>query len=220
MKKTLAALSCAALIVAGCQQNSGQTSTSSGATPVAMTPVASTPADHAAHGGAATPGAHDSMKMGSSGIQALSRLQGKEFDIAFLSQMIVHHQGAVDMARQALSVATESETKEHAQKIIDSQTREIEQMRGWLKEWYQTEPVKEQEELMRQDMAHMMSMPVKDDHAFYDMMIPHHEGAIEMSRLAQERSARAELKQLAGQMIRDQQAEVDQFRRLSDEGHH
>ena len=65
----------------------------------------------------------------------------------------------------------------------------------------------------------MMPMPVKSDHDFYDMMIPHHEGAVEMSELAQDRADKPELKQLAAKMIKDQQAEIEQFRKLSEAGH-
>lgn len=64
---------------------------------------------------------------------------GDEFDEAFIKEMIVHHEGAVEMARQALLQAKHTEIKQMAQDIIDAQTREITTMRGWLKSWYGTE---------------------------------------------------------------------------------
>jgi uncharacterized protein (DUF305 family) len=46
------------------------------------------------------------------------------------------------------------------------------------------------------------------------MMIPHHEGAIEMAKLAQQRATRPEVKELAGQIITAQQQEISRMRTL------
>jgi uncharacterized protein (DUF305 family) len=61
---------------------------------------------------------------------------GDEFDRAFLSEMIVHHEGAVEMAQAALQSAKHQEIKDMARDIIFAQTSEIAQMRSWLKSWY------------------------------------------------------------------------------------
>jgi uncharacterized protein (DUF305 family) len=61
---------------------------------------------------------------------------GDEFDKAFLSEMIVHHEGAVDMAEAALTDAKHQELKDMAKAIITAQTTEIAQMKTWLKTWY------------------------------------------------------------------------------------
>lgn len=161
---------------------------------------------------------HD-MAMGNKGVETLKSLQGKEFDIAFLSQMITHHQGAVDMAKEALKVSRRPETKAEAQMVIDGQTREIDQMTAWLQDWYDTAPVAEQQAIMREDMKAMMAMQISNDHAFFDMMIPHHEGAIEMSQLASSRASKPELKEMAQKIIHDQQSEIKKYQSLSDKDH-
>ncbi len=61
---------------------------------------------------------------------------GDEFDKAFLSEMIVHHEGAVDMAEAALTDAKHQEIKDLAKAIITAQTTEISQMKTWLQTWY------------------------------------------------------------------------------------
>jgi len=61
---------------------------------------------------------------------------GDAFDREFLLEMITHHQGAVDMAKQALTDANHAEIKQMAQDIITAQTKEIGQMQGWQKSWY------------------------------------------------------------------------------------
>jgi uncharacterized protein (DUF305 family) len=70
---------------------------------------------------------------------SLDQLTGDAFDTAFLAQMTMHHTMAVMMARPVVANATHPELKELAQSIIDDQTREIAQMRGWAKDWYGVE---------------------------------------------------------------------------------
>ena len=50
------------------------------------------------------------------------------------------------------------------------------------------------------------------DRDFIDMMVPHHEGALEMARIAQARAERAEIKNLARQILQGQQDEITQMR--------
>lgn len=61
---------------------------------------------------------------------------GDEFDEAFLAEMIVHHEGAVAMARQVLSVSERAELRSLAQAIITAQEGEIAQMQAWQQAWF------------------------------------------------------------------------------------
>lgn len=72
----------------------------------------------------------DSMMIG------LEGKTGDEFDRAFLAEMIVHHQGAVDMARAALDAAMHDDLKAFARMIISAQESEIVRMKQWQKDWY------------------------------------------------------------------------------------
>ena len=56
-------------------------------------------------------------------------------DLAFAQQMIVHHQGAVEMADMAPSRAANQQVKDLAARIKAAQAPEIEQMTGWLTLW-------------------------------------------------------------------------------------
>jgi len=58
------------------------------------------------------------------------------FDRAFIDMMIPHHQGAIRMARMQLDQGTDAETRRLAEAIIAAQSKEIEQMNAWRKEWY------------------------------------------------------------------------------------
>lgn len=56
------------------------------------------------------------------------------------------------------------------------------------------------------------AQPAEIDRAFIDMMVPHHQSAIEMAGVALERSQRPEVRNLAEQIISAQEAEVAQLR--------
>lgn len=58
------------------------------------------------------------------------------FDQAFIDMMIPHHQGAIEMAQVELQDGNDAQTRKLAQRIIDAQTREIEEMNSWRTEWY------------------------------------------------------------------------------------
>ncbi len=58
------------------------------------------------------------------------------FDKSFIEEMIPHHQTAVMMAQMLQSSTDRPEMKQLATDIIDAQTKEINQMRGWYRQWY------------------------------------------------------------------------------------
>jgi uncharacterized protein (DUF305 family) len=60
----------------------------------------------------------------------------RPFDLAFINAMIPHHESAIEMAQVALAESDNPAIRNLAERIVDDQTREIEQMRGWLEEWY------------------------------------------------------------------------------------
>jgi len=62
------------------------------------------------------------------------------FDLAFIDAMIPHHQSAIDAAQQALNGAQRAEIKDLAQKIIDAQKKEIDQLKAWREAWYPDAP--------------------------------------------------------------------------------
>lgn len=76
----------------------------------------------------------DDMSMG----QMSSNLKGKtgdDFDKTFLSGMIAHHQGAIDMAKLAQKNAKHQEIKKMADDIMSAQSKEIDQMQTWQTTW-------------------------------------------------------------------------------------
>ena len=133
----------------------------------------------------------------------------------FIEQMIPHHDDAVKMADLAPAQAEHPELRDLAEKIKRVQTDEIALMRGWYQTWYGTAVPSS----MTGGMAMGRSDPMALDGArpfdkvFIEQMIPHHEMAVMMSRMALERVSRPELRTLLQSIITSQSAEIAQMRR-------
>lgn len=79
---------------------------------------------------------HMSMEMMMHDMTAsLEGKQGTEFDVEFLEQMIVHHEGAVAMAQMVLAQSENAQLRAFAEDIIRVQAAEIAQMSMWRTEW-------------------------------------------------------------------------------------
>lgn len=83
-------------------------------------------------------GTMDMAHMMASMNKELEGKTGAEFDKAFLTEMIVHHEGAVEMAELALQHAQHQEVKDLAVAIISAQNKEIGDMKSWLQKWFGT----------------------------------------------------------------------------------
>ena len=82
----------------------------------------------------------DDMSMGEM-MGILANKSGDEFDKAFLAQMIIHHQGAIEMANSAKQDAKHEEIKKLADDILSAQSKEIDMMQSWQNDWgYKTTP--------------------------------------------------------------------------------
>lgn len=68
-------------------------------------------------------------------VNGLKGKTGDDFDKTFISEMIDHHQGAIDMAKLAGKNAKHDEIKNLAKGIISAQTKEIDMMKTWQEAW-------------------------------------------------------------------------------------
>ena len=60
---------------------------------------------------------------------------GADFETAFMDEMIVHHQSAIDMAELIPERSTRPELRKLGTDIITAQTAEIQMMKQWKAEW-------------------------------------------------------------------------------------
>ncbi len=91
--------------------------------------------DHSMHGMKAAP-AGDMHSMMMDMTERMKGKTGDELDKVFLEDMIVHHQGAVDMAVELQKGTARPELQKMATDIIDVQTKEIDMMKTWLGTWF------------------------------------------------------------------------------------
>lgn len=75
---------------------------------------------------------HGDGMMTEDDLAALESADGAEASQLFLEQMIVHHEGAVEMAQTQVDDGSNPDAIELAQTIIDAQTTEIQQMQDLL----------------------------------------------------------------------------------------
>ncbi len=149
--------------------------------------------------------------------ESLKGLSGKDFEIKFMQDMAAHHQEAVQMAQLIATHTTRPELIKLGQDIVNSQTKEISDMTGWLASWFSEKPLSDP--MSAPGMMEMMSgmsqlMNSKDaefDKLFLQMMIPHHQGAVSMSNLLPSKTQRPELLALGQNIIKAQTAEIAQM---------
>lgn len=65
----------------------------------------------------------------------LKNKTGDDFDKAFISSMIAHHEGAVEMAKLSKKNAKHDEIKVLSKNIIAAQEKEISEMKQWQLDW-------------------------------------------------------------------------------------
>lgn len=146
------------------------------------------------------------------------------YDLQFLDTMSHHHKGAIDMARLAENQAHSPAVKALARSIISQQQQEIDQFRQWRQNWYpgmapalnmRMPGMMHGMKNMERDMAALQqARATAFDRRFLQLMIPHHQGAIDMSRPALEKLQHQELRDAAQKIIDDQTREIAHMREL------
>lgn len=192
-------------------------------TPTSQTPVANS-APTAMPGMDHSQMNHGSMNHGEMAIDLGSA--DANFDLRFVDAMIPHHQGAVEMAKEAQQKSKRPEIKKLAADIINAQNQEIGEMKQWRKAWYpqvgstamaydsnkgQMVPMSPEQ---RNAMMMNMDLGAADDQfdlRLINAMIPHHQGAVTMAQEALGKSQRSEIKNLAQEIIASQKVEISQM---------
>lgn len=144
----------------------------------------------------------------------LQQLSGQAFDRAYLSMMVAHHQGALDMARAVQGRVKDPQVRGWVANIIRDQSREIQDMQAWLK------PLGGLDRAVADHMTgemHAMLTPLQTapdpDRAFVQGMLPHHASALDMAALALLHSRDPRVWRLSRDIITAQASEMDAFQR-------
>ncbi len=159
---------------------------------------------------------------GMSDMKSSPNAASQPYDLQFLDTMSAHHQSAIDMAKMVDGKSNNAELKAFAAKIIADQNKEIAQMKDWREKWYAGKPMAMNMEMpgMNDSMKMMSGGEMKKMEAatgkdfdihFLNMMTPHHQGATVMAKEALTKAEHQEIKTLANQIIKAQEAEIKQM---------
>ena len=141
-------------------------------------------------------------------------------DTMFAQMMIVHHEGAIEMADLAIEQAATEEVRTLAEGISVAQGPEIEEMTAWLQAWGEdTAPMDDggmdhggmDMEGMNQGeaMTELEALSGAEfDRRFLELMIAHHEGAVTMAETELDQGENPQALDLAQRIIDDQTTEI------------
>jgi uncharacterized protein (DUF305 family) len=172
----------------------------------------------------------------------VSTTKHNDADVSFASDMIQHHAQALSMVDLTMDRDLDPEVQTLAEDIRAAQAPEIETMADWLTKWGEEVPETMRDhansghdmgdmsdtmdEMDEGDMPGMMTAEDMDalenasDAEFQDMwlemMVEHHEGAIEMAEAEESEGRFKDAVDLAGQIIEAQKQEIDTMNGLLD----
>jgi uncharacterized protein (DUF305 family) len=159
-------------------------------------------------------------------------------DVDFATDMIQHHAQALVMVDMTMGRDLDPEMVELTEEIRAAQAPEIEQMADWLEDWDQPVPETSRDHAnahaddhggddgaqMDADMPGMMSAEEMDalENAsgeefrtmWLEMMIEHHQGAVEMAETVVEEGQNGEVRALAEDIVRTQSDEISTMQDL------
>jgi uncharacterized protein (DUF305 family) len=82
---------------------------------------------------------HSGMHMSDMMHDMNANLRGKtgdDLDQAFIDEMIIHHEGAIEMSKIIVENSDRDELVQLGNDIISSQQSEIDLMKKWRKDWF------------------------------------------------------------------------------------
>jgi uncharacterized protein (DUF305 family) len=140
-------------------------------------------------------------------------------DLDFVSLMIPHHEGAIEMAEYEISHGKNKETIQLSKSILVEQTNDIQVMKLLISQL--TDSAKEADKSFENEMIQSMTVMMKNmpsndkltnaDTAFAMVMIPHHQAAIDMAAALIKHSGNAQVSTFAMQLLSEEEVEIEQM---------
>jgi uncharacterized protein (DUF305 family) len=145
-------------------------------------------------------------------------------DVAFATNMIPHHQQAVELSALVPERSTNADLIALAQQISAAQKPEIEVMKVFLVQWKENPDTDSghgghgntmQGMVDEATMAKLKSLNGAEfDKLWLESMISHHQGAIEMAKAETANGDNVDAKALAKSIVTAQEAEIGQMKQM------
>jgi uncharacterized protein (DUF305 family) len=145
-------------------------------------------------------------------------------DAAFATNMIPHHQQAVELSALVPDRSTNAELIALAQQISGAQQPEINVMKVFLVQWNENPDTSSRHEGHGSTMAGMVDAATMTkleslngaefDKLWLESMISHHQGAIEMAKAEIANGDNVDAKALANKIVAAQEAEIGQMKQM------
>ena len=150
-------------------------------------------------------------------------LKGDEFDEMYIAEMLAHHEGAISMSEMVEAGTDRKELLDLAQAIMQTQTQELMKMQEWQTQWgyEKTMGGHSSHAGMGNEMSGTMMDMGKEleglkgsdfDKKFLELMIEHHQQAVDMSKYASTNAKHQEVKDLAKAITSAQNTEFAQMK--------
>lgn len=167
---------------------------------------------------------HGAPSAGSSSTSTAPAGEFNDADVTFATQMIPHHQQAVQMANMTDYNTKSPAVKKLATAMRAAQGTEIKTLSGWLTSWGKPVPTPahgghnthEMPGMLSEDELHDLGLATgsKFDRMWAQLMIEHHKGAITMAKAEQTSGKNAAAVALAKKIEADQTREIAAMQRL------
>lgn len=137
-------------------------------------------------------------------------------DRDFILNMIPHHQEAIDVSTTVVKRVSDPTIRKTAEDIITVQTKEVDMLRRWLKDWYGEDYAANSnyKTMMRDNYDTLAIEDINIE--YFGEMIGHHEGAIAMAKQIVPITKRTEVKEFAIDVISTQSEEIYAMRKYLD----
>ena len=143
----------------------------------------------------------------------------KDIDHDFSTMMILHHQTAIDMAKEMLNSGKDTSLKRMAQTMIEMQSNEISQLQNFISshvkvphninEEQHMQLMMSMEKMARQADLELFTGDIDND--FATLMIPHHQSAIDMAEVEVHFGHDTVPMDMAAKIKVDQRSEIEEL---------
>jgi uncharacterized protein (DUF305 family) len=147
--------------------------------------------------------------------QPAPRKGQQRFEVRFLTETVDHHFAGVRMGELCVETATVDRLRDVCSEIVTGQSEEIQELRSFLRGWYESDKQPELSRKDQRDLAHLQSLDGPAfDVAVSQMFIEHHGIQVKRSTRCLKRAFHEELRDICARQIELQSAEIEQFERI------